>query len=219
MHLLDSELGGSSQLSVLDVGCGAGRMLGPLSRYGEVAGIDTSEELVRHCRERGFERVSVGSACALPVPGGSVDLITLFDTIEHGADDGRVLEQCRDALTADGMLFLSAAYQFLYANNDRLDHHQRRYTARQLRHKLAAAGLDPIKVTYFNTLLFPLILPVVLLKKMVERRSVSNQTTNLSHEAPPLNRLLAATVSSERHLLSRISLPFGHSIIAMAKRT
>jgi hypothetical protein len=33
-----------------------------------------------------------------------------------------------------------------------------------------------------------------------------------------LNRLLAATMRSERRLLSHASLPFGHSIIAMARR-
>jgi SAM-dependent methyltransferase len=219
MHLLDCELDARSDLTVLDVGCGAGGMLGPLSKYGEVTGVDTSPELVDFCRGRGFERVLVGSATDLPVDRGSVDLITLFDTIEHIADDGRALEQCRAALSADGLLFVSVpAYQFLYANNDRVAHHERRYTARQLRGKLISAGFTPTKVTYFNALLFPAILPVVLAKKLKERRSAPDDTTNLSHQLPPiLNRVLAATMSSERPLLSRTSLPFGHSIVAIAK--
>jgi hypothetical protein len=33
----------------------------------------------------------------------------------------------------------------------------------------------------------------------------------------PLNRALAATMGSERHLLSRFSMPFGHSLIAIAR--
>jgi SAM-dependent methyltransferase len=219
MHLLDRELDARSDLRVLDVGCGAGGMLGPLSKYGEVTGVDTSRELVDFCRGRGFERVLVGSATDLPVDRESVDLITLFDTIEHVADDGRALEQCRAALAADGLLFVSVpAYQFLYANNDRVAHHERRYTARQLRGKLTSAGFTPTKVTYFNTLLFPAILPVVLAKKLKERRSAPDDTTNLSHRLPRiLNRALAATMSSERHFLSRTSLPFGHSIVAIAK--
>jgi SAM-dependent methyltransferase len=153
------------------------------------------------------------------VAAGSVDLITLFDTIEHVPDDALALSQCRTALAPDGLMFLSVpAYQFLYANNDRVAHHQRRYTARQVRRKLMTAGLMPIKVTYFNTLLFPLILPVVLAKKLQERWSTPDDTTNLSHRVPStLNSVLARTMSSERHLLSRISLPFGHSIVAIAK--
>lgn len=218
-HLLDRALDGRADLRVMDVGCGAGGMLELLSRYGEVTGIDTSPELVDICRSRGFERVSVASAYELPVAPASVDLITLFDTIEHVPDDARVLEQCRRALRPGGLVFISVpAYQFLYANNDRVAHHQRRYTARELRRKLIAARLVPQKVTYFNTLLFPAILPAVLAKKVRERFTDPGEQTNLSHSLPRLlNRVLTAIMSSERHVLERFNLPFGHSIIAIGR--
>lgn len=218
MHLLDGALNGRADLRVLDVGCGAGGMLAPLARHGHVTGIDTSAELVSFCRERGFSDVAVGSAYELPAPAAAVDLITLFDTIEHVPDDRRVLAECRRALAPGGLLFISVpAYQFLYANNDRVAHHVRRYTARELRRKLLAADFAPVKITYFNTLLFPIILPVVLLKKLRERFSDPGDTTNLSHGMPPpLNRALAATMGSERHLVARGRLPFGHSIVAIA---
>ncbi len=119
-----------------------------------------------------------------------------------------------------GSLFLSVpAYQFLYANNDRVAHHQRRYTAPGLPAKLASTGFAPAQVTYFNTLLFPAILPVVLAKKLIESRTGPSEATNLTHRVPPLvNRILAAIMGSERHLMSRWRLPVGHSIIAIARR-
>jgi hypothetical protein len=59
---------------------------------------------------------------------------------------------------------------------------------------------------------------MVLAKKVQERFSAPDDTTNLSHGVPrPFNALLAGTMSSERHVLSRTSLPFGHSIIAIAR--
>jgi SAM-dependent methyltransferase len=218
-HLLDRQLAGRTDATVLDVGCGAGGMLEPLGRYGEVTGVDSSEELVEFCHERGFAHVRVGSAYELPAAPGSADLITLFDTIEHVPDDARVLRECRRALAPGGLVFISTpAYQFLYANNDRVAHHERRYTARALRRKLVAADLEPVQVTYFNTLLFPVILPAVLAKKVRERFSDPGDETNLSHTlSPPVNRALALTMGAERHLLSHVSLPFGHSIIAMAR--
>lgn len=218
-HLLDRELDGRRDLTVLDVGCGAGGMLAPLARYGRVTGIDTSEELVAFCRKRGFDGVELGSAYELPADSGSVDLITLFDTIEHVPDDLRALRECRRALALGGVLFVSVpAYQFLYANNDRVAHHERRYTARRLRRTLASAGFDRSRVTYFNTLLFPAILPAVLTKKLIEHARDPGDKTNLSHPIrPTVNRVLAAAMGSERHLLTRMNFPFGHSIIAIAR--
>jgi SAM-dependent methyltransferase len=218
-ELLDRELAGRTDATVLDVGCGAGGMLEPLSRYGQVTGVDMQQELVDLCHERGFPNVVLGNAYELPAADGSIDLLTLFDTIEHVPDDARVLREVRRVLTPDGLVFISVpAYQFLYANNDRVAHHERRYTARRLRERLLAAGLHPTQVTYFNTLLFPAILPAVLAKKALERVSDPGDRTNLSHTMnPALNRALAATMGSERHLLKRRSFPFGHSIIAIAR--
>ena len=218
-HLLDRELARGSEAKILDVGCGAGGMLEPLSRYGQVVGVDMQAELVEFCHQRGFANVEVGSAYELPAAAGTVDLITLFDTIEHVPEDGRVLREVRRALTPGGLVFISVpAYQFLYANNDRMAHHERRYTARGLREKLVSAGLEPVQVTYFNSFLFPLILPLVLLKKLQERVIDPGEKTNLSHRPHALlNRVLAAVMGSERHLLARRSFPFGHSIIAIAR--
>lgn len=220
LAVLDRLLGERTDRAVLDVGCGAGGMLAPLSRYGTVRGIDTSEEMVAFCRERGFADVEVGSAAALPVADATTDLITLFDTIEHIPDDEAVLREVRRALRPGGLVFVSVpAYQLLYANNDRVVHHQRRYRASALRRKLVAAGLEPVRVSYFNALLFPVILPVVLAKKILERLRDPGDTTNLSAPVPgPLNRLLTAVMSSERHVVTRVELPFGHSILAAARR-
>ena len=74
-------------------------------------------------------------------------------------------------------------------------------------------------MTYFNTLLFPLILPAVLAKKARERMTGPDDSTNLSTPLPGFaHRALAAVMGSERHLVSRWQLPFGHSIVAMARR-
>src|SRR5262249_61457298 len=84
--------------------------------------------------------------------------------------------------------------------------------------RLSPAGPAPVKVTYFNPLLFPLILPTVLAKKLQESFRPVGDRTNLSHHVPaPLNRLLADLIGSERHLLSGIDFPFGHSIIGVGR--
>lgn len=219
MDLLARQLAGRGAVQIVDVGCGAGGMLQPLSNFGQVLGVDSSPELIDYCHGRGFASARLASAYELPVPDASADVVTLFDTIEHVPDDVRALRECARVLRPGGLVFLSTpAYQFLYANNDRIAHHERRYTARLIRERLNAAGLEPARITYFNTLLFAGILPAVLLKKLQERVVPPGDRTNLSHRIPPrVNRILAVTMSCERRLLAHVDLPFGHSLIALAR--
>ena len=217
--LLEREVGGRRHLRILDVGCGAGGMLGPLGASATSRGSTRPRSWSRSAGSGGSRGALVGSADDPPVQPGSLDLVTLFDTLEHIPDDEGALRHCRDALAPGGLLFASVpAYQFLYANNDRVAQHERRYTARELRRKLVGAGLEPVRVSYFNTLLFPLILPAVLAKKARERMTGPDDSTNLSTPLPGFaHRVLAAVMGSERHLVSRWQLPFGHSIVAIAR--
>jgi SAM-dependent methyltransferase len=192
-----------------------------MRRYGEVTGLDVDHEYVAYCRKRGFERVLCGSGYELPFADGSFDVVALFDTMEHIPDDRRALEECKRVLRPGGIVFVSVpAYQFLWSQNDRIAHHFRRYTAGRLRRVVGAAGLAPQRVSYFNTLLFPLILPAVLWQKLMGKLGrLPADYNNTSVKMPGLlNRLFTWTMSSERFLLRWLSLPFGHSLIAIARR-
>ena len=222
-ELLDREFAGAApqRRSVLEIGCGAGGMLGPLSRYGEICGLDIDHEYVAFCKERGFDKVLCGSGYELPFADGSFDLVCLFDTIEHIPDDTQALREVFRVLRPGGRVFVSVpAYQWLWSQNDRIAHHCRRYTTGRLRRVLQAAGLLPRRVSYFNTLLLPLIVPTVLLQKLRERLGLlPPDYNNMSVRLPSLvNRLFTALMSSERVPLRAIDLPFGHSAFALARR-
>ncbi len=220
MAVLTARLGARRDLDIYDVGCGAGGFLGPLSAFGTVTGFDDSPELVDHCHARGFPATVRAGALELPVPDASADLVTYFDVIEHIPDDVAALTEAARVLRPGGMVFLSTpAYQVLYANNDRVAHHQRRYTAGLLDRRIREGGLIPRRISYFNTLLFPLIAPAVLAAKGLEALSPPGDRTNLSVELPRwLNSALAAVMSSERRWLTRYDLPVGHSLIALAAK-
>lgn len=207
-------------LEVLEIGCGAGGMLGPLGRYGRVTGLDYSQASMRHCRSRGFRRVITAIGSELPFPDHTFDLIALFDVIEHIPDDRQVLAEVRRVLKPDGKVFISVpAYQFLYSQNDRVVHHLRRYTAGGLARVIRAAGLEAEKITYFNTFLFPLILAAIGVLKLKERLfGLPEGETNLHHRfARPVNAIFAGVMSSERLLLRNMEFPFGHSLIGVAR--
>ncbi|MEW6741194.1 MAG: class I SAM-dependent methyltransferase [Planctomycetota bacterium] len=219
-HLLREAIGARRGLRLLDVGCGVGGMMTELRSFGEPLGIDLDLTMVRMCRERGFSGAFLGSGEALPVADGSLDLVTFFDCIEHIDDDEATLRGALRVLKPGGLLFLSVpAFQFLYANNDRVAHHKRRYRLRPLREKLRRAGFEIQRSSYVNALLFPLILPTVLFIKLSEKLRNPRETTNLTYRMPRIaHKLLSTIFSAERHLVSRWTLPLGHSICVLAAR-
>jgi SAM-dependent methyltransferase len=220
--LLDRVLGTTSAgRRVLEIGCGAGGMLGPLQRYGVVAGLDIDHEYVAYCKKRGFGSVLCGSGYELPFADATFDLVCLFDTIEHIPDEQQALREVRRVLRPGGAVFVSVpAYQWLWSPNDKTAHHCRRYTVSRLRRTLRTAGFTPQRTSYFNTFLLPLIVPSVLWQKLMDRLGrlppgYNNMDVKL---APWLNRLFTAVMSAERHLLRGLSLPFGHSALSFARR-
>lgn len=213
---------GRTRLKILEIGCGAGGFLGPLGRFGTVIGMDIAHDWMKVCRRRGHRDLVTASGYRLPLRDGSMDLVGLFDTLEHIPEERKVLEETRRVLAPGGHVVISVpAYQWLYSRNDLISHHQRRYTRGRLLDRLREAGLVPVKTTYINAFLFPLILPVLLIKKFKERFFVplDDQTTNLTHQfSAPVNAAFAALFSAERHFLAAIDFPFGHSLLAFARR-
>jgi SAM-dependent methyltransferase len=220
--LLRTALRGARDLRILDIGCGVGGMLGPLREFGEPLGVELDPGMVKTCRSRGFPRTLVASALSLPVRAGRFDLVTLFDCLEHLDDDQGALAQACACLRPGGHLFISGpAYQFMYANNDRVAHHKRRYTLGVLRDRVRRAGFEIVHDSYINSLLFPLILPAVMLIKLKERLVPREQdsTTNLTWPIPRVvHRALAGVFGSERHLVKRVTLPAGHSLVLLARK-
>lgn len=208
---------------VADLGCGVGGMLEILARHGAPIGMDVGTDILGLCRERGFSTVFVGRGHRLPLSSASLDLVTLFDVLEHVREERETLDECMRVLKPGGWLMLSGpSYQFLYTHQDKVVDHQRRYTLPELRRKLGEAGFAIVSASYINFLLFPAILPLLLARKLRERIAPPREgesRLNTEIRIPgSLNRLCARIFSSERLLLRRASFPFGHSLIVLARK-
>lgn len=218
--IVASQLQASSlpdQAKILDLGCGTGGNLAMLSQFGEVLGVELDEQAAQMAREREIVPVVRGNLPdALPLAETSFDCITLLDVLEHIEDDRATLDTVNTLLAPNGQVIITVpAFPFLWGPHDEAHHHQRRYRAQQLRDLLQGSGFEITRLSYCNTWLFPVASVVRLLRKYFPKGDAG---TELALPPAPLNALLAMLFASERHLLRYIKLPFGISLLAVAKK-
>ncbi len=105
---------------VLDVASGEGYGSAILAtRAGHVIGVDLSPDAVEHARER-YARPNLefrqGSATAIPLEGGSVDVVVSFETLEHLPEHEEMLAELSRVLKPDGLLLLSTPDKHFYTD-------------------------------------------------------------------------------------------------------
>jgi ubiquinone/menaquinone biosynthesis C-methylase UbiE len=221
-HVVDSIKPSSPAFSLLDAGCGTGGTLETLRRNfprAELTGIDESEHAltVTVGRETGAHLVR-GSVHELPFAEGSFDFVLSLDVWSHaGVDDALAAHETRRVLRAGGTLILNlAAFEFLKGAHDYAVDVDRRYTRPQVRALLKGAKFQVETVTYWNAVFTP---PIALLRWLSRMRLQREQPRSDFRPLPPfvnatLKRVAALELTASRHL----SLPFGTSLFAVARK-
>jgi SAM-dependent methyltransferase len=218
--VLRRELGPTLPTCIASVGCGPLSGLGWLVPFlapgGRVVGIDAD---VRHARDAPAGCLgTAGAAEAIPLRAESCDLVLALDVIEHLDDDAAGLRECTRVLRGGGLLVVTVpALPSLWGAQDVVSRHRRRYTRATLREAFVRAGLSPAGVTYFNSLLFPPIAAVRWARRLWPPRGPVR--SDFEDTRPGItNRFLAAAFGAESHLVGRVPLPVGASLLAMARR-
>jgi SAM-dependent methyltransferase len=211
LERLDLPRGGA----VLDAGCGSGRTMDELGRWGQVAGFDFNELGVRHARARGHSDVRQARVEEIPWPDGSFDLITCLDVIEHTPDDVASLRELRRVARPGATLLVTVpAYQLLWSSHDVANQHYRRYRRPQLVAAGRAAGWEPVTASYFNSLLLPPAALVRLLDRLRRRRPTDRPQLEMTPRA--LDRVLQLPMWGEAAAIRRgLRLPAGLSLMAV----
>ena len=203
--------------TILDVGCGTGGNLALLSEFGNVMGVELDDIALEFACGRHVGKVLKGSLPDhMPFKTQSFDLICILDVLEHIEDDLSSLRSLKTLLTPKGYMLLTVpAFPFLWSQHDTEHHHKRRYRAAALERLIQKAGLKIKHLTYYDTWLFP----VVVISRVV-RRIVPSKQVGADVQIPncTVNKLLQAVFGSERHLVNRMKMPFGVSILAVLQK-
>jgi SAM-dependent methyltransferase len=203
---------------ILDAGCGTGGM----TRYLRAAfpraatfGIDINPAAASRAREKSGSAVATGSVNGLPFREGAFAGMISGDIFYHKAvDPAAAAREAFRCLRPGGVFVITVpAYAWLSSAHDERVHAARRYTRCSLAAVLKDAGFQVPYMTYWNTLLFPL---------MVLRRKVfvpANQESDLKDFPPLLDRIFRGVMAVELALLrTGLPLPFGGSVLAVGRK-
>lgn len=214
LRYIESRLPLPREARLLDVGCGTGAILESFSRRYQAFGTDMAPQAIEFCRERGLTRLHLGTLETYP-PSPPFDLITMLDMVEHVEDDAALLEAARRLLGEGGHVLIAVpAFPSLWSRHDEILHHRRRYTLRGLRALVEGAGFTVEHLSFFNTFLFP----VAWVKRIAARLTRSEEANDLDIPPPLLNAALRGVFRVERHILPHASLPFGLSLLCLARK-
>ncbi len=198
---------------ILEIGCGTGHNLAMLGRFGDVDAI----EIDPAARDVASQRLGrpIADAPLPDLPGvarNHYDLIAVLDVIEHIKDDVTALGAMRDCLTLGGRVLITVpAHAWLWSAHDVVNHHQRRYSKALLRGAIERAGLRVDLMTYFNSLLFPVAAAARFMGRLTGREDSDD-----SPPPAPLNALFGCIFRLERHLVGRVPMTPGVSLVALA---
>lgn len=202
---------------VLEVGSGTGGNLDLLAEFGSVSGLEMDESALAISVERTGGRFDIRRGCCpddIPFHGGAFDLICFLDCLEHIWDDVGTLRRMRALLAPGGSIVVTVpAYQWLWSAHDEFLHHRRRYDRASLARCAQESGYRVERITYFNTLLFPLAVAIRWCDRLLRRGRSSGDAV----PAEPLNGMLYGIFKQESSWLARHSLPFGVSLLAILK--
>lgn len=198
---------------ILEIGCGTGHNLPMLAGFGRVEAIEIDPAARAIASERLGRPVSASPLPGLPdIERGAYDLIAVLDVVEHVEDDVAALAAMRDCLKPGGRILITVpAHQWMWSAHDVVNHHHRRYSKATLGRAIAAAGLRHNGLRYFNSLLFPLAAA-----SRLAGRLTGKDDSDDSPPPGPVNALFEAVFRVERHLVGRVPLPPGVSIVTLA---
>lgn len=193
---------------VLDVGCGTGVLTKPMMDKGLIVySVDLDK---RNCdmTKRFNKNTYHGDFLKMDTKKfPKFKTIIMADMLEHTPNDVEQMKKAYDLLDKGGRLVVSLPYhQMFWTKNDAVRGHYRRYSKKELRSKLHAAGFKIAKMRLWNMLSVPPILFAKLFSFRVPHEGVSKSKLN--------NFLIKYFDIFE----NRIPVPIGSSVICVARK-
>ncbi len=197
----------------LDAGAGTGATGGWMSTRGRVVAGDVEPMALDLYGDRATGRVAA-DLNHLPFADQSFDAALCVTVLYHSAiasPGAAVAELARVVKPGGVVCLMEPGVRRLFRAHDREVHGARRFSLKDLEKLAIHAGLVPEVATGAYSFLVPL----AAAKAVLER---GKQSSDLDNNKSGLGGLLGTVAGAERKLLQRTRLPFGLSVLVIARK-
>ena len=206
---------------ILDCGCGTGSNLEMLRPFGSAVGFDLTRIGTEFAKSHGH-RVAQATISHIPFRSGAFDLVTSFDVFQvlpDAVEQAAILEMWRVLKPGGWLLLHVAALEILHGKHSVLSEETHRHTAGSLRRLVESAGFRIERLTYDQFSLLPMMLPVRMWHRLTAKDGVvAAGEGEITVPMAPVNTLLTALVSLEALALRIVDMPFGGSLMCLARK-
>ena len=207
--------------SFLEIGCGTGFVLSGIASAFPSASL-VGAEIYSTGLQYAAQRVSGAQFMQMDarrIPFEShFDVLGAFDVLEHIEEDFMVLAQICQALKPGGVLILTVPqHPFLWSSQDEMACHVRRYTAKELKRKVANAGFDIVDSGSFVALL----LPLMWLSRRFDKPNIDGHHDPMAElRIGRIANLFLSAIMSMELMFTRLGIrfPAGGSLFLVARK-
>jgi 2-polyprenyl-3-methyl-5-hydroxy-6-metoxy-1,4-benzoquinol methylase len=194
---------------ILDLGCGPGWYTKNLALYGEVTGLDLSDDAIKVAQTK-YPHITfhAGNLYDFPLPVGHYDVVVAQEVFDHVEDQSIFIDRVSQLLIPHGYLILSCTNKFVM---DRL--REGAFPSQPSAHiakYLDMKGLRHILSSSFRVMH---IKSIIAIAHLMEPRGVVRIINSYK-----LNHLLNRFISPQRLDSLKVWLGFGYQLIALAQK-
>lgn len=217
--VIDDLANGRGRLRLVDCGCGTGHNLRLLQPHGRAFGFDLTASGPAGAHADGWA-VLRGDVTRIPLATGAFDVATAFDVLQCvDADVNALREMARIVRPGGAVVLTLAAFDALRGDHAEVWQEVRRYTPRSARHLVEAAGLRAERVSFMFASVFPLVAAARIAQRLTRRfRAGPRADVDIRVPIGPVNLLLTTLVSAEAAVARFVPMPFGSSVLVVARK-
>ncbi len=207
-------------LRILELGSGVGVEHDFLAQYGSLTGVEISPVGLGYCKERGYDQLIAADLNDYRPTPSSFDLIVDFHVLYHEwiREPVEVLRHLRAGLAPGGVLLSSEpGFEILRRGHDRSVMGGRRFSLSQHKQLLRDAGFELLKASAFTSLLSPVVLALASYERLRPTAHAASEVAELESSPRLVQAGLRACMAVERQLIRAVPMPFGASVIAVAR--